>query len=380
MFGRAGVRPSVVLAFIGALVFTGTMLATSMPTAAASPRACRVANLDTGRSTGSLQRAVRDASKGDRLVVRGTCRGVTWIGKDLHIRGVQTATSGRPVLDGANAGTVLKIGARATVSLKDLTIRRGVAVRGGGIYNRGILVLRDVVVRANTATELGGGIWNHAGATLRLRGSSVVRGNTSASGGGGIADLGTLALTGSSSVRGNSADEYGGGVHVSYLATMVMQDSSAISGNRAVGVNALAARGGGVDTNGTVTMRDSSVISGNSSARLGGGVHLDPMGSLVMRDTSSIHDNEAADGGGVFAFGGSLDGLRMPPDANPNVFANSPDDCHAIEEYYGEADPGTSHDITCDGLASDPDSSASQLVAVPTWSEPTSLGTSTKYE
>jgi hypothetical protein len=377
---RKSAAGRVILALIGTLALAGTMLATGLPAAAASPRACRVANPDTGRSTGSLQRAVRAASKGDRLVVRGTCRGVTWIGKDLSIRGVQTATSGRPVLDGAGEGTVLKIGARATVTLRDLTVRRGAASRGGGIYNRGTLVLRDVVVRANTATELGGGIWNHAGAILKLRGTSVVRGNTSASGGGGIADLGTLWLVGSSSVRGNSADEYGGGVHVSYQATMVMNGSTSITGNSAVGVDVFTPRGGGVDTNGIVTMRDSSVISGNSSARLGGGVHIDPMGSLVLRDMSSIHDNEAADGGGVFAFGGSLDGLRMPPDPDSNVHDNIPDDCHAMEEYYGEADAGSAGDIACDALASDPDTSASQPVGVPTSSEPTSLGTPTKYE
>jgi hypothetical protein len=163
---------------------------------------------------------------------------------------------------------------------------------------------------------------------------------------------------GSSAIRGNSADEYGGGIHVSYLATMVMKGSSAITGNSAVGANVFSARGGGVDTDGIVKMRDSSVISDNSSARLGGGVHLDPMGSLVMQERSSIHDNEAADGGGIFAFGGSLDGLRLPPDANPNVYDNSPDDCHAMEEYYGEEPPGG--DITCNGLASDLDPSSGQ--------------------
>ena len=333
MFGRTGVRPSVALTLIGALVLAGSML---VPAVAAAPRACRVTDLDTGRSTGSLGRAVRDASKGDRLVVRGTCRGVTWIGKDLSIRGTRTATSGRPVLDGADAGTVLKIGARASVTLRDLTVRRGAASRGGGIYNRGTLVLRDVVVRANVASEDGGGIWNHAGAILRLQGSSIVRGNTAAEWGGGIVNLGTLVVAGASSIRGNSADFAGGGVDNSWRATMVMKGSSSITGNSAVGAGVFTAVGGGVETNGMLTMEDSSVISGNSSARLGGGVHVDPQGGLLMRDASSIHHNEAVNGGGVYAFGGSLDGLRLPPDPDPNVYANSPDDCHAIEEVYGD--------------------------------------------
>ena len=367
MFGRAGVRPSVVLTLIGALVLTGTMLA---PAAAAAPRACRVTDLDTGRTTGSLQRAVRAASKGDRLVVRGTCRGVTWIGKDLSIRGTQTATSGRPVLDGKDAGTVLKIGARASVILKGLTIRHGAAARGGGIYNRGTLVLRDVVVRANVASEDGGGIYNYARAILRLRGSSVIRGNTAAEQGGGIGNLGTLVVADSSTIRGNSADMSGGGVAIFLdVATMVMKGSSSITGNAAVGANVYTAAGGGVSTNGMVTMQDSSVISGNTASRLGGGVNVFPQGRLVMRDASSIHDNEAVDGGGVFAFGGSLDGLRLPPDANPNVYDNSPDDCHARKEVY-EGEPGA--DVACDGPDSDPDLSTSQPVGVPTSSGSTS--------
>ena len=246
---------------------------------------------------------------------------------------------------------MLTVKDRASVTISDLTVRHGGAPRGGGIRNRGTLVLRDVVVRASAATEDGGGIWNDAGAVLRLRGSTVISGNTAADGGGGISNLGTLVLKGSSTIRGNSVDMNGGGVDNSWMATMVMKDSSSITGNTAAGASVFTAVGGGVETNGTLTMLDSSVISGNSSARLGGGVHVDPMGLLVMRDASSIHDNEAADGGGIFAFGGSLDGLRLPPDANPNVYDNSPDDCHAIEEYYGDASVGAADGFTGNSLA-----------------------------
>lgn len=374
MLGRRGAGPPAVLAFMVGLVLSVTMLATSMPAAAAASHACRVSNLERGISVGSLQRAVRAASKGDRLVVRGTCRSSTWIGKDLHIRGVRSSTVGRPVLDGAGTGTVLKIGAKASVTLRDLIVRHGAASRGGGIRNRGTLVLRDVVVRANTSGE-GGGIYNDARATLRLRGSSVVRGNTAAEWGGGISDLGTLVVTDSSTIRGNSSDINGGGVAVFSMGTMVMKGSSSITGNTAAGASAFTAIGGGISTNGTVTMRDSSVISGNTAARLGGGVHVDPQGGLVMRDASSIHDNEAIDGGGVFAFGGSLDGLRMPPDANPNVYDNIPDDCHATEETYGEVPVG---DIACSGLASHPGDSASQRIGLA--SSSISRGMRTKVE
>ncbi len=81
MNGRTSASPAVGLAFMGALALTGTLLATGSPAAAAAPHACRVTDLDTRRVTGSLQRAVRAASAGDRLLVRGTCRGVARIGR-----------------------------------------------------------------------------------------------------------------------------------------------------------------------------------------------------------------------------------------------------------------------------------------------------------
>jgi peptidoglycan/xylan/chitin deacetylase (PgdA/CDA1 family) len=73
------------------LVDLATMLGTTPP-----PRACRVHNVTSGRTSDSLQQAVSTARAGTTLTLRGICRGVTAIGRDLFIKGIRTRTSGTP--------------------------------------------------------------------------------------------------------------------------------------------------------------------------------------------------------------------------------------------------------------------------------------------
>jgi hypothetical protein len=342
-------RPST--SRLRALIATGAagaLAATLLVTApaAASPTACRVKNLDTGVTRSSLQQAHNAAKKGHRLTVRGTCVGVTTLRKSLTITGITTATSGKPILDAKLNGTVVTVRPAATVTLKGLTIRGGATPGdGGGVYNRGTLVLRDVVVRGNTA-ESGGGIYN-AGGTLTLNGSSSIRGNT-ADWGGGIYNEGvTLTLNGSSSIRGNHAEVGGGGIR--NLGTLTLNGSSSIRGNTALG-------GGGIDNRGTLTLNDSSSIRANTAGYAGGVGNQATMtmrhrstvrdnsttnyaggvlnaGSLKMRGSSAISGNAtdpASNGGGLWNSpeGHDLDGVRCPmPGAKVNVRDNTPDDC-----------------------------------------------------
>jgi peptidoglycan/xylan/chitin deacetylase (PgdA/CDA1 family) len=172
--------------------------------------ACRVRNVDSGVTKGSFGKAVRAAFAGDGLTVRGTCRGAVTIGRDLHVRGVRTATSGPPTLAGMDKGTVVTVRSGVSLKLSDLTVRGGAADRGGGIVNRGELVLRNVIVRGNEARDGGGGIVNDG--DLVLRDSSSVRGNTARAEGGGILNGGSLALEDTSVVTHNHAGVPGGGV------------------------------------------------------------------------------------------------------------------------------------------------------------------------
>jgi peptidoglycan-N-acetylglucosamine deacetylase len=274
------------------LVDLGQMLGFA-PAPPPPPDTCRVKNLDTGVTKANLSQAVRAASSGDRLTVRGTCRGVTAVGKDLRIRGTRTGTSGPPTLDGKGQGSVLTVRRGVTVTIRGLRIRGGSNSEGGGIRNAGTLTLRDVIVRGNAARH-GGGAYNDRRALLRMQGSSWVGGNNAMRDGGGIWNGGTLTMHASSSLRSNSAKRAGG---------------------------AWNARSG------ILTMNAASLIHGNTAIRNGGGVWN--VGTLVMQDSSSIHGNTATKfgGGGIYHHGGALSGTVCTPEVAANVYGNTPDDC-----------------------------------------------------
>lgn len=254
------------------------------------PKACRVRDRATGMTYPSLQRAVEAASAGRRLTLRGTCKGTTLIGKSLRVRGTRTADSGPPTLHGRAGGSVVTIGAGATVSMAALRITGGDDPSGGGVDNRGSLTLVDVIVSDNRAEE-GGGILNRPGASLRLRGAASIRRNTAADRGGGVLNRrgAVVRMSGASSIRRNAAGQAGGGVLNARSALLVLADSSAIH------VNVAGAEGGGVHTG----------------------------GALVIRDGASIRANEAAFGGGILRWDGELTGVEC----GVNVAANTPDDC-----------------------------------------------------
>jgi hypothetical protein len=201
---RLHIATAVVLALV-------MVLGATTPTAA-SPTACRVQNTITGKTYTALQPAVDAAKKDDRLTVLGTCVGNSVIDKKLVIEGVRSSTSGKPILDGDGRDRVLVVQRGTKVAVEGLIIRHGAGrLLGGGMNNKGDLILRDVVVSGNAAdaTGSGGGIWN--GGRLHLTGSTSVRGNTA----GGVAGImnfrGYVSLSGSTTVTGNSATTFGGG-------------------------------------------------------------------------------------------------------------------------------------------------------------------------
>ena len=198
-----------------------------------SPTACRVRNRDSGRARDSLQAAIRAARSGDRLTVRGTCRGATTIGKRVRIRGISNEDSGPPTLTGRKGRRVMSILAGVDVTIRDLAISRGKAERGGGIVNRGKLTLVDVDVRENRATASGGGILNLG--RLTLGGETSVRANASVLG-AGITNLGTLTLRGATAIRRNVASDDGGGVF--NRGHLVMAGDSSIARNESGGLGA----------------------------------------------------------------------------------------------------------------------------------------------
>jgi hypothetical protein len=333
------------VAAVMALVVVTTLGATSV--SAASPTACRVQNTMTGKTYTALQQAVDAARQRDRLTVKGVCVGKTVIDKDLVITGERTERTVKPVLSGAGKVRVLEIKQGARVSLRDLVITRGLAVRGAGIRNRGRLTLRDVVVRGNsnypdTWRGRGPGVYNEG--RLRLNGATRIAHNDPTNGSlYEVFNRGTLVVNGSSFIQDltnqrHAALTMNGGSFLggdrggalfndgrvtmndaswvrprpyatddsSYVygvynyGTFTMNDTTSIRDGRdqAAGVRNY---GTYYDEPATFTMNDASSISGN------------PMGGLIndgivrMSDDSSIHDNSNyCEGGGVLMWGGRL--------------------------------------------------------------------------
>src|SRR5262245_47451067 len=127
---------------------------------AATPAPCRVRNVNQSTSGRSLIRMVEHAGNGDRLQVRGTCRGEIVIDSDIAVRGF-----GDAVLTGRDRARVVRVKKGAKVTLRDLVITRGArVVSGAGIANDGNLTLLNVIVKRNHARAMADGFpWGFGG-------------------------------------------------------------------------------------------------------------------------------------------------------------------------------------------------------------------------
>jgi hypothetical protein len=192
------------------------------------------------------------------------------------------------IVDGNSAGSVFTIGAKATVTLDDLTIEQGTgqpitsgssAMTGGGIFlNGGTLIVQNCIVTMNQA-DLGAGVSVIDGA-LTITGSTITNNaaiSTTASDGGGIYFSGTkgrkLTIT-QSTIDANSA-AFGGGV---ILLTSSSGTGLKLSGNisdSTVSNNTANSEGGGLMVQQAKLTLTNSTVSGNSasdSAAQGGGL------------------------------------------------------------------------------------------------------------
>jgi hypothetical protein len=352
---------------LGILLIAAALQAVgATPTWAAPLPACRVTNASGSESFTTLQAALGAASRGDRLVVRGTCSGGASIDKGIVVVGLASERTGTARLTGDRKVRVLDIAAGIRVKLRDLQIVRGWAHRGAGIRNRGNLILADVTVRGSaTSKQLrgdGGGVYNRGrlvlngatriadnyaggsggvlnegtlvmngssaivgndsyfgdagvrnapGATLIMNGEALIRGGLSAYGVGGVGNFGTLEMNDASSIRHNATWEDEGEVAGVYNAAIVtMNDTSSISGHRE----------GAVDNYGKFTMNGSSSIDGN---RYFGAVNND--GTFTMNDASSVRDNT-----GGCAAAGVWNAGRLTMTGSSTITGNT-----VTESYWG---------------------------------------------
>jgi hypothetical protein len=208
------------------------------PTAASigKPQAVLVSSAaDSG--AGSLREALRAAVvRGGRVLIRFDVMGGPF-GEPhtIHLKSPLPEIRGDVEIDGYVEGRlwretgvtvsgdgrhrVFTVAPGGRLVLRSLTVASGRADAGGGILNRGDLVLNGTTLRDNTAVNLGGAVANQSGRLVIV--NSTIAGNSAPSGGGVANEAGSAIITNATIAR-NSAEQ-GGAVFNS--GTLLLRNS-----------------------------------------------------------------------------------------------------------------------------------------------------------
>jgi Ca2+-binding RTX toxin-like protein len=180
---------------------------------------------------------------------------------------------------------IVHVAAGGILTLEALAIRRGSASsRGGGIANRGTLMLRRSTISDNSSDFGGGGIFNTSGGTLSITDSTISMNRNDIFGGGGILNDGSTLTITNSTISDNTSGAGGGtggaGIYNRTGSTLTITNST-ISGNTNSSGNG---RGGGIFSGGTVNLNNVT-ITNNTAQIEGGGVHTFGSGIVNLKNT-----------------------------------------------------------------------------------------------
>ena len=248
---------------------------------------------------------------------------------DLDITKATTITGAGPdktIVDGGELDRVFEtFGFAFSVRIEGLTIKNGNAEfsDGGGIFNFNTisLVLDDVAIVDNKASDFGGGIRSNSFTSTLIISNSVVSGNYAYQGGAAISNLG-IATVKATEIIDNHAVLGAGAIDTSGGTSLELVDS-VVSGNiGTIGTifsggtvdirntrvtNNTAAAGGGIYGGGLVTVKESTISSNIATFGEGGGIYYSYGGpgvegqtvlSVVISMVSS--NNSAFEGGGIY--------------------------------------------------------------------------------
>ena len=140
-------------------------------------------------------------------------------------------TTGVVVIDGAGTSPLFQVGPAGSLTMSDLTVRRGTNMGGGGILNGGTTLLERVLLEANTAGE-GGGVVNFGTLTVR---NSTFSGNEASGDGGGLHNEGAATLnnvTFANNVADSDANGTGDGGGIFVASGTVSISNSIVGDNR----------------------------------------------------------------------------------------------------------------------------------------------------
>ncbi len=287
------------------------LLALALAAAVSSFAATLTVTNTNDSGAGSLRNAIATANSGDTINFNVPNPSTITVASTLSICNSQALTISGPgasqvAISGNGAVQVLNICGGAKVTLSGLTIEKGFANIGGGLYNSGTLTVAGSTLSGNSA-DGGGGIFNTGTLTLTdstLSGNSAV-GACSGGEGGGLNNSGGSVTVSGSTLSGNSAGCAGGGIENTY-GTLTMTNST-LSGNSSAG------EGGGIDNNNSgIFTATNSTISGNSAGAGGGIENLD----MVTLKSTLLANNGS--GGSCSLNGGTIvsDGYNLSDDSS----------------------------------------------------------------
>ncbi len=197
-----------------------------------------------------------------------------------------TVTGGQPTWESPFFGVIPAAGGgifnAGILGIRNVHITANIASDGGGIFNTGALTATNIFVEGNSLQALpvlgggmGGGITNTGEMTLR---NSTVTGNAARNGGGGISTSGATSIF-DSTVSGNTLSSgFGIGIDVVEGGTLSVERST-ISSHFSPSIS--MGLGGGIATAGIVSVSNST-ISGNN----GIGLVILETGSLTARNVT----------------------------------------------------------------------------------------------
>ncbi len=244
----------------------------------------------------TIQAAIDTALDGDEIVVApgSYSENINFLGKAITLRSTDPAdpdTVAATIVNGNQDGSVITFEQNETdASVVDgLTIRNGLAKRGGGIFCTGSQpLIKRCIITENTSTDFGGGLFG-GGPTIE---ACIISDNSAANRGGGI-------FSGSATVIdcliiSNTAGTHGGGGIYSSNGSIV--NSSLIANTAKFG-------GGMMSTNGSPEIIN-CLFAGNSASDLGGGLELSHSTATIINCTFT-NNHAATRGGGLYLNFGS---------------------------------------------------------------------------
>lgn len=252
----------------------------------------------------------------------------------------------RVILNANNTDRLFFAGAGITFTLRDITLRDGNSLVGGGaIEASGATIILDSVQLLNNYSSVSGGAIYCFDGDLTI-GDSLLENNASATG-GAIYNDGCEVTIANTTFRGNEAlDAAGRGgaidnIQPGKLAVedtvfdtnkghdggALYNDSNATATLDGVSfIDNTGGYGGGVENLGTLTIMD-SLFAGNEVTGSGGG--LWNLGGTVILERTTVRDNTAFEGGGVNSYGVSLEMN------NVNIVDNVANGSHGGGLYHG---------------------------------------------